>query len=345
VSNTLLLSANPRYFDQVKSIIEQLDQPQPQVLIQVLLAEVTLDSTRDLGIEWDFNKMIDSAAVGASTAFGVPRDLAAFGGLSATVTGSDYGFLLRALENDGRLEVLSRPQILTADNKPANINIGQRVPLITDSRVTQFGDTINSFQYENVGVSLRVTPRIGPDGSVQMEIGTTNSALSSSSVDIATGGTRGGTVRIPIINQRLANTSVSVQSGQSILIGGLISTTDDTRLKKVPVLGDIPWLGMLFRSRTKFSDRKELLILLTPQVLLNALQAGKIGDPNIVTREQLDRSQIRNKFNRDELQKQLLDPLFPDSPDAQKEQQPPKEEKKDKEPAPRLQPVPNASPL
>ena len=347
VSNTLLLSANPRYFDQVKDIIEQLDQPQPQVLIQVLLAEVTLDSTRDLGVEWDFSRMIEGARVGAGTAFGVPTELLSFGGFSAVVTGDDYSFLLRALENDGRLEVLSRPQILTADNKPASINIGQRVPLITDSRVTQYGDTINSFSYQNVGVNLSVTPRIGADGAVSMEIGTTNSALSSSSVDITSGSGSGPgnnnnqrVVKIPIINERRATTSVSVQSGQSILIGGLISTTDDTRMKKVPFFGDIPGLGLLFRSRTKFSDRKELLILLTPQVLINDQQNGKIGDPSTITREQLERSQIRSQFNRDELQRQLLEPVFPDLQKPAEE--PPQGKDSDK---PKLQPVPPSSPL
>ena len=100
-----------------------------------------------------------------------------------------------------------------------------------------------------------------------MEISTTNSALTSSSVDIPAG-TGGSTVAMPIINERRASTSVSVQSGQSILIGGLIETMQDDRTKKVPYLGDIPGLGVLFRSKTKVTNRKELLILLTPQVLL-----------------------------------------------------------------------------
>jgi general secretion pathway protein D len=121
------------------------------------------------------------------------------------VTGGDYHFLLQALETSGRLEVLSRPQIVTADNRPATINIGQRVPLITDSRVTERGDTVNSFRYEDIGVNLSVTPKISPDGFVTMEIGTTNSALSSSSVQINEFAT------VPIINQRRANTTVSVQ--------------------------------------------------------------------------------------------------------------------------------------
>jgi type II secretion system protein D len=309
-SNALLLSANPSYFPQIRQLIEQLDQPQPQVLIQVLLAEVTLDSTRDLGVEWNVTRTVENAKLATGTDLGVLSELQSFGGFSAAVTGSDYNFLLRALENSGRLEVLSRPQILTADNKPATISIGQRVPLITDSRVTQFGDSINTFAYQNVGVNLAVTPRIGSDGNVKMEISTTNSSISSSSVDVSPGSK--GTVRMPIINERRATTSVSVQSGQSIIIGGLISTTEDDRVKKVPYLGDIPYLGALFRNKTRVTDRKELLILLTPQVLVNVTGLAQTSDPTSITNEQLERSSINNKIKGDQFRKQLLEPLFPE---------------------------------
>ena len=299
LSNTLLLSANPRYFEQIRALIEELDKPQQQVLIQVLLAEVTLDQGRDLGLEWTYNGVSYAAGIDISEAKWIAS------GFSSAVTGGDYHFLLQALETSGRLEVLSRPQIVTADNRPATINIGQRVPLITDSRVTQQGDTINSFRYEDIGVNLSVTPKISPDGFVTMEIGTTNSAISSSSVEINASAT------VPIINQRRANTTVSVQSGQTIIIGGLIATTDDKRIKKVPVLGDIPVLGYLFSKSQMSRDRKELLILLTPQVLSTALGQGKLLGVDEVTREQLGRSQIKEGIKRDELQKQILDPLFP----------------------------------
>jgi len=212
------------------------------------------------------------------------------------------------LKEDGRLEVLSRPQIVTADNKPASVNVGQRVPLITDSRVTERGDSVNSFRYEDVGVNMTVTPKISPDGFVKIEISTTNSALSSAFVEV------GPDARVPIINQRRANTTVCVQSGQTIIIGGLIDTMDDRRVKKVPVLANIPGLGALFRSTTSSRNRKELLILLTPQVLVNEFSlenAAIIRDVNEVTRENLDRSRIKDQ-KRDDLQKQILEPLYPE---------------------------------
>jgi type II secretion system protein D len=305
VSNTLLVSANPRYFEQIRELINELDKAQPQVLIQVLLAEVTLDSLTDLGVEWNYSGSKGDVKYGAGTDFGVPKQLQDFGGYSTAITGSDFNFMLRALKDQGRLEVLSRPQIVTADNKPAAINIGQRVPLITDSRVTERGDTINSFRYEDVGVNLTVTPKISPDGFVKMEIGTTNSALSSSTVEVNKSAT------VPIINQRRANTTVSVQSGQTIIIGGLIATLDDRRVKKVPVLGSIPYLGALFRSTHTSRERKELLILLTPQVLNNPQTPVPLQDLQSITKEQTLNSTIGDSIKRDRLQKQIMDPIFP----------------------------------
>jgi type II secretion system protein D len=318
-SNALLLSANPRYFSQITNLIDDLDQPQPQVLIQVLLAEVSLDAARDLGIEWNLSGSIGAADIFAGTDLGLskliipniprpgapaPSPILPGTGLAAAVTGDDFSFILRALEDEGRLEVLSRPQILTADNRPAAINVGQRVPFITNTRITEQNTQISTVEYQSVGINLSVTPRIGPDGSVKMDIGTTNSALTSSSISISPG------VNAPIINERRATTTVSVQSGQSILLGGLISTTDDKRLRKVPFLGDIPLFGNLFRSSRRIMDRKELLILLTPQVLVNVRSVAHTMDVDAMTDKQLRESTLQDQFQKDEFKERLLEPLL-----------------------------------
>src|SRR5262249_36990564 len=162
--------------------------------------------------------------------------------------------------------------------------IGQRVPLIDQSRLDAQNNLTTSFRYEDVGVNLSVTPKISQDGFVKMEIGTTNSALSSSTVQVNKSSS------VPIINQRKASTTFSAQSGQTIIIGGLIATTDDKRVKKVPLLGDIPYLGAAFRTTTIARDRKELLILLTPQVLENSQSKVPLENPNDVLRDELDGS-------------------------------------------------------
>jgi general secretion pathway protein D len=321
ISNTLLISANPRYFKELKSVIDELDSPQPQVMIQVVLAEVTLDGAYDLGVEWSYTGKKGTSDYTVGTDLGVANQLTQLGGFSSAVSGGDFHFLLRALKNEGRLEVLSRPQIVTADNKPASINVGQRVPLITDSRTDAQNNVNNSFRYEDVGVNMTVTPKISPDGFVKIELTTTNSAISSSNIEINKSAT------VPIIDQRRANTTVTVQSGQTIIIGGLIDTTDDRRVKGVPVLSSIPGLGALFRSTSTTRNRKELLILLTPQILSNNLEPASPRSVDEVTRENLDRSRIKDQ-KRDELQKEILEPLYPEMrelPPTQKEPGPPKE--------------------
>ncbi|MEO0279087.1 MAG: secretin N-terminal domain-containing protein, partial [candidate division WOR-3 bacterium] len=302
VSNCLLISASPRYFNEVIRLIEELDQPQPQVLIQVLLAEVTLDQNNTLGIEWSYMTKGDPQ-VRVGLDYGIAEAMRITGGGFTAITGNNVDILIHMLQNQGRLEVLSRPQILAADNQKATINIGQRVPLITDSRVTERGDTINQFKYENIGVILEVTPRITPDNFVTLDVSPTVSELSSSTVDVSPG------VSIPIINQRSASTTVTVQSGQSVLIGGLISTVDDIRVKKIPLLGDIPGLGYLFSTRTAKKERKELLIVLTPHILVKGKEIGKVEEASEWTRRQLESSSFQQQLRRDEFQQRVFNEL------------------------------------
>ncbi|MFM2124828.1 MAG: hypothetical protein RL328_1279, partial [Acidobacteriota bacterium] len=301
-SNTLLLSASPRYFTQVEQLIVELDKSRPQVMIQVVLAEVALTENRDIGLEWN---VTGGPTYSAGVNFGVAN--AVKNGFTAALTGGDTTFILKALKEHSKLEVLSRPQIVTADNKPASINVGQRVPLITDSRVTVQGDTINSFRYEDIGVNLTVTPKISPDGFVKLDLGTTNSSLASSDVKINASAT------VPVINQRRANTTVSVQNGQTIIIGGLIGTQEDRRERKVPFFGDIPYLGVAFRSTKISREKKELLIFLTPQILASSDMAVPLTDPAAATRDQLDRSRIDLELKRNEFNQPIMERIFPPS--------------------------------
>ena len=310
ISNTLLISSNPRFFERIRTIITELDKPNPQVLIQVLLTEVSVDAVRDLGVEWNYTKSIGGGVnLGSQAMNGLANMMAnpAIGGYSALVTGNNFNFLLRALENDGRLEVLSRPQILTADNQEAMVNIGQRVPLITDSQTTPQGGQINQFTYENVGVNLSVTPRITGDGFVRIDVATTNSSISSTQVQINPNAT------VPIIDERLATTTVSVQSGKTVVIGGLISSSSDGRNKKVPLLGRIPGLGKLFSSSSVKDEKRELLIFLTPQILAYEAPTNEFEstlNPSDFSRGELKTSPLSEELKFDDMKKRLLNPLL-----------------------------------
>ena len=298
-SNTLLLSASPRYFKTVEGMIQELDQPPPQVLIQVLLAEVTLDDTNELGMDWQFAGSSGGKAISTGTDFNISGAIATKNGFSLSVTGGDLDFFLRAMQAQGRLEVLSRPQILASDNQEASINVGQRVPFVTSSRISDNGNVTNTIQYEDVGIILRVTPRINPDGFVKMQVAPEISSLSTSTVDISEG------VSAVVINTRQAETTVSVQDGHTIVLGGLITTKDEDREEKVPILGDIPLLGLLFRSTIVIKERTELLIILTPHVLTSIDAADK------ETVEQVKRLKFLRGAGseRDPLKDYLYDPI------------------------------------
>ena len=304
--NALLLAANQHYFDQVRKIVEDLDKPQPQVLIQVLLAEVTLDNGSDLGVEWSVSGKKGDKNYSVGSSLGVANSLKTLGGFSSALTGSDLNFLIRALATTSKLQVLSRPQIVTADDMPASVNIGQRVPLVDQSRLDVQNNLTTSYTYQDVGVNLTVTPKISADGFVKMEISLTNSDISTTSVQI------NSSSKVPIINQRRATTTVTAQSGQTIVIGGLISTSDDKEVQKLPWLGDVPLLGVLFRTTTVTRERKELVILLTPQVLANIQAQIPLDDPGEETRKILDESVLKHEAGSDKMKHRLLISPLPD---------------------------------
>jgi hypothetical protein len=166
------------------------------------------------------------------------------------------------------MEILSRPQVMTLDNQEAFIQVGQSVPRIASSSITQFGQ-VNTVQDTQVGLLLGVIPRINPDGTVVMEVDATKSNVGSENNGIPIFvSAEGQVVRTPRINIASAQTTVSAASGQTIVIGGLITTENESDHRKVPWLGDLPVLGKLFRYDSYTNRRSELLIILTPHVVL-----------------------------------------------------------------------------
>ena len=269
-SNTLLISGSPRFFDTIAEMVRQLDQPAPQVLVDVLLAEVILDDTMEFGVEWSLVGRHAGSQTNVATKFGLKTS-----GFTFSVTGGSFQSLLRALQSQGRVEMLSRPTVLATDNQIARINIGQRVPFVTSSRVTEGGSIFNTIQYEPVGIILELTPHINPDGFVKLEVFPEISSLSDSSVQVSEG------VNAVIINSRSAETTVTVQDGHTIVIGGLITNKDMIREEKVPLIGDLPLLGALFKSTRTVKERTELLIILTPRVLRTPSDADVLSNQKV----------------------------------------------------------------
>lgn len=294
---------------QISQVVTNLDRPKPQVLIKVVFVEVTHADGSEIGVEGGYGGKDGNAA-----------DVFGLSGLSQIATnvqknvlgqpvqsfnptppgaglyqvlGQDYQVTLRAIASSGKAKILSRPSILARNNQPATILVGQSVPLVTDVSFSTFsGLPINSISYTDVGIILKVTPFITSDGQVEMIVAPEISSVSATdSVTISEG------VQAPVIDKRSADTVVVTPDGQTVIIGGLIADRKTELVNKIPILGDLPWLGFFFRSTTKTDVKTELLIFLTPHIVqapsqlaaLSAKEQAQSGATKTLTEEELSK--------------------------------------------------------
>ncbi|MHC4947838.1 MAG: secretin N-terminal domain-containing protein, partial [Planctomycetota bacterium] len=283
-SNTVLVSASPRYIEHVRRLIIELDVDPPQVLIQVLLAEVTLDDAYNWGVDLDF----DFGAGSADVAGGYRLTTGAFSGVSSaiggviaanaptvSVTTGDFELLIKALQAQGRLQILSNPSVMTANNQPARIQVGEEIRVPESTIVSDTGSQSTAVIEKEIGVIVDVTPSINPDGFVRMEITPEISELSSETTQISED------FESPIITKRNTNTTVTVRDGQTVVIGGLISDRYEERESKVPFLGDLPLVGALFRAESRALSKTEFLIVVTPYVLETPTSLDEITEREV----------------------------------------------------------------
>lgn len=314
-SNSLIISATPRYFEQVLQIVEELDARPPMVMLQVLIADVRLGDLEELGFElglqdsilfdrsvvssgeldpgfnWNnqplgnsssASSLATASAVGTqgltNFALGRTSSAAGYGGFVFSAASDSVNILIRALEQESRAEILARPQIMTMDNQPGFIQVGERVPYITSTQQTVNG-TINSTELINTGIILSVTPRISPDGVVVMALQAERSAVGSEANGIPISiNENGDVIRSPRIDTQTATAVVSARSGQTIVFGGLINNSVEVVNRKVPFLGDVPLLGRMFRYDSYNAARSELLIIITPIVVRSDEDAALIKE-------------------------------------------------------------------
>ena len=282
---------------QVQNVIESLDRPKPQVLIKVVFLQVTLGNDLDLGVEASYTHRPSNSSTGTiSSAFGLQdAATAAAGGGLYNIVGRDFEATLRALKVVGKTEILSRPSILARNNQQAVIVVGQRVPFITNTRFDAVNGQINTVTYEDIGIILSVTPFISNDGMVEMIVAPEISSVSDRTVNISPG------VNAAVIDKRSADTVVVTPNGQTVAIGGLISTQKTDQDRKVPLLGDIPGLGFLFKRKISTHAKTELLIFLTPYVIQSP------GDLAKMTGDEQGRLELAPKtFSKEEM-KRFLD--------------------------------------
>ncbi|WP_328716194.1 type II secretion system secretin GspD [Halomonas elongata] len=275
-SNQLLVRARPAQWKEIESAIERLDQPPRQVQIETRILEVRLTGALNQGVQWYLGQLAGNASnPSVANASGSQGALGA-GGVSLGGSSMFYSFVgdnlqvaLRALQTRGLTQVLSAPSLVVLNNQQAQIQVGDNIPVNQTTVNTADADTtLSSVEYVQTGVILNVVPRINPGGLVYMDI--------QQQVSDADDNAAGSTASNPRISTRAVSTQVAVQSGQTVLLGGLIQQNNAESETRVPGLSSIPGLGWLFGSEARDRDRTELIVLITPKVVNNPVQAREI---------------------------------------------------------------------
>lgn len=281
-TNTLIITAPEAVYRQLRTVIDKLDVRRAQVFIESLIVEVTGDQAAEFGIQWQTGigaaaAGSDAAVIGGTNFGGVGQNILGIAANPATAgTGLNIGiakgqitlpgvgtitnlqFLARALEQTSKANILSTPNLLTLDNEEARIIVGQNVPFITGQFTTAASATVNPFQTierRDVGLTLRVRPQISEGGAIKLVI---YQEVSSIALPTAAG---------PITNMRAIETNVLVDDGSIVVLGGLVQDSVTSTMEKVPVLGDIPLLGYLFRYETRKQQKTNLMVFLRPFVV------------------------------------------------------------------------------
>jgi len=261
-TNSLIIVTAPENMDLIRSILGQIDRIPEQVMIETLIVEATLDKALKLGVEWNYNQGSNGSA---ATSFGLQNASPALQGLRYTYTSGALTSFLNALATDDKFQVLSTPRIFTSNNVEAEINISQSIPYILSTREDANGNLTYNYAFQDVGIVLNVVPRITQNGTVTMDVTQTANDL------------QGFTdFNAPIVNQRQAFTTVSVNDGETIVLGGMMRSTVTSKVKKLPLLGDIPILGELFKTRDKNEVKTELLVFLTPRIVRNPEEGARL---------------------------------------------------------------------
>jgi general secretion pathway protein D len=341
-TNALVITAPPEAMRTLKSVIAQLDIRRAQVLVEAIVAEVSYNRAAELGVSWiidgsrggnivgltNFTSALNVTRVGgallsdgdgdpnlADLAAAIPDGISLAGGRFDSDNGTNWAVILRALLADATTNVMAEASILTLDNEEAEISVGQEVPFVTGS-FTSTGaaqGTVNPFQTiqrQDVGLKLKITPQINDGDALILEIELENSNLSqsTSAVDLIT-------------NERSITQKVLIENGQLLIMGGLV---DDQILEideKVPFLGDIPWLGRLFKSQSSTVTKRTLMVLIRPVIIRDEATATYLTNQKYRLIRGVQFDEVRQ--GKVLMMKDEKRPMLPENPDDAGPQLPP----------------------
>jgi general secretion pathway protein D len=284
-TNSLIIMADKDDYLVLEEVITKLDIPRSMVYIEALIMEVDMDKSLDIGVDW--SAFGQTSIDGKETVFGggfrrgveiEPGELLQ-GGLTmgllseaveiAGIQVNNISAIINAVKEDESFRILSTPQVLTTDNEEARITVGENRPYQTRSTTDVSGGTFESFEYRDVGKTLKITPHVTEGRLVRMQIN-----LEVTAIDLA--GTLATSSTQPVTLKRTVDTTVIVRDSQTIVIGGLIDDTSTINETKVPLLGDVPVLGWLFKDRSETRTKTNLYIFLTPRVIKNPAEAASV---------------------------------------------------------------------
>ncbi len=280
-TNSLVIMASPADYQNLLQVIQKLDKRRRQVFVQAVIAEISLDKLKDLGLQWG---MFGAASDGKYASVAGTYDpqntisqllsvLQGFSTAGVTLptslgnTPMNFAAVLKALFSNDATNILSTPTILTSDNKEAYITVGENVPLLTTSTVITGGATQQSVERKDVGITLKITPQISEGEYVKLDIDQDISAVTPNK----------GQATDIVLSTRKAKTSVVVKDKDTVVIGGLLQDQETETVNKIPLLGDIPLLGWLFKNTHKERTKTNLLIVLTPRIIRGAEELAEVS--------------------------------------------------------------------
>ena len=282
-SNALLFSCSPGRWVQIQKILDEIDHTPDQVLIEASILEVTLSNQNNLGVDWSV--LTDGGRLGVGAINNAAsKATASFPGFAVTFTDKNISAAINALSSRSAVEVVSAPKIVALDNHVAKLEVGDQVPVATQSgqSVSSAGAPIlNTIDYRSTGIILNVTPRIGADDRILLDIDQEVSSVA----DTTTSG-----IDSPTIQQRKLSTTLILQNGGVVALGGLISTNKSKSDTGIPILMTIPYLGSAFKSTKHTNNRTELIVLISAKIIRDSASSQRVMDDLLA-----DMSEIKSR--------------------------------------------------
>ncbi|OXL40608.1 type II secretion system protein GspD [Enterobacter mori] len=306
-TNSLVITAQPNVMNSLEKVIDKLDIRRPQVLVEAIIAEVQDGNGMDLGVQWTGKHggvQFGSTGLPISQIKNGTIKGASFTGLATGFFNGDYGALLTALSTSGKNDILSTPSVVTLDNKEASFNVGQDVPVLSGSQTTSGDNVFNSVERKTVGTKLKIVPQINDGDMIHLKIEQEVSSVDASATEDASLG--------PTFNTRTINNEVMVHSGQTVVLGGLMENVNKQNVSKVPLLGDLPLVGQLFRYTSQDNSKRNLMVFIHTTVLRDD------DNYSAATKEKYDQIRARQQQRMEEQKLGILEnsdsPVLPAYP-------------------------------